>query len=1188
MGRMDKIEILREMKSYEIWLSEAIAKWLKRRLPTITDKWWDELVLTSLTDLQKSNPMVKNDLNSLDLAALLRVVTSNWFSLASIEFLNNHYKYKTKDMITIRNDWAHFTPQLMDKKRILSDLDIIQKLLEFYGGTQEQSNAIEQFSLVVNSAQFTDYYEDAKKEEDIPIISAQVNKIENGTLVCLVADKTKIGSVYKIEGRKYYVFLDGKKQTFYEEQIEVYEDNTEDKQIKLADLHVALTAHQINNPSKSNLYSLNAAKIDFVPYQFRPALKLIKSDEQRILIADDVGVGKTIEAGLILKELQARSEIKSVLIICPRALVVDHKWKSEMQRFDEDFYELDGSVLRNILEHYDGNWPDNFSKCIMSYSLFNDRVLEGNEFTKGLLHLENPPKFDLVIVDEAHHIRNRATLAYRGVEALVREAGAVVFLSATPIQNSSDDLYTLLELLRGDIINSKDTYRNMAEPNEFVNKMLLAVRSLQQGWQEEVRLLMGKIMQTQYGYSVMQHNPKWEAINNAINKGNISLEEKINLISNIEELHTFAGIINRTRRRDIGNFCKRRTITVKNDFTEEQKKLYEALIEFEAKSLMMLHGTSNVRFMMCTLMRQASSCLYGLAPFIKDIINRRVESINVDGYFDDNNEDVSEEYLPILVELIKEIQQLTDNLPEEDPKFNKLYDEIIVPQVNQEQNKIIIFSSFKHTLRYIYKKLNDRGYRIGLISGEVKDEERRAISSRFKLPKEDSNAIDILLFTEVGCEGLDYQFCDTLVNYDMPWNPMRIEQRIGRIDRRGQLSEAVKIYNLITEGTIDATIYDRCLSKIDVFKNSIGDCAEILGEVNKQITEIMYAKNLTEAERAEKIAKLAENKVLRINEMRKLEDEGRALYGIDVESHVKDQAVQAAENEWISPEKIMKMLDSYLHNIFKDDASKLPETFFNEKNKRINLQLTRSQRTILLGVLKNTKVKNHTRTLADWERFLRGTERMLSVTFDAAVAKEDNKLHFFNQFHPLVVEASKYECRDLDCEIGLEIIDDELPTGKYPFLIYNWVYKGERDDIKLVPVAENENLQRKIIPMLHHAKDFKFNSSDYENDWQNLEDNHYDEWKKAQNEFVEEVRADCKFRQEQEEQTWRARKEKREAQYQNATDVNILNMNKGYYENIELQIEKIRKKYERIASAADINIAMLIKGVVNVVNSHTA
>ena len=101
-----------------------------------------------------------------------------------------------------------------------------------------------------------------------------------------------------------------------------------------------------------------------------------------------------------------------------------------------------------------------------------------------------------------------------------------------------------------------------------------------------------------------------------------------------------------------------------------------------------------------------------------------------------------------------------------------------------------------------------RNYRVAQIDGSVKDEQRRNLRARFELDKSNPEALDILLFTEVGSEGPVYQFCDTMINYDLPWNPMRIEQRIGRIDRRGQKSEVVNIYNLITVGTVDADIYD--------------------------------------------------------------------------------------------------------------------------------------------------------------------------------------------------------------------------------------------------------------------------------------------------------------------------------------------------------------------------------------------
>ena len=188
----------------------------------------------------------------------------------------------------------------------------------------------------------------------------------------------------------------------------------------LITLQSYLTAYQINNPSAGNLYSLNAARIDFVPYQFRPALKLIKADEPRILIADSVGVGKTIEAGLIIKELEARNELDNILIICPKPLVAERKWELEMKRFDEEFIPLDGATLRQILSdtHRDEEWPSRFNKAIIPYSILDSKVFHGEENKKGkkygLVDLDPPPHFDLVIIDEAHHTFLESSVLCRG------------------------------------------------------------------------------------------------------------------------------------------------------------------------------------------------------------------------------------------------------------------------------------------------------------------------------------------------------------------------------------------------------------------------------------------------------------------------------------------------------------------------------------------------------------------------------------------------------------------------------------------------------------------------------------------------------------------------------------------------------------------------------------------------------
>lgn len=160
-----------------------------------------------------------------------------------------------------------------------------------------------------------------------------------------------------------------------------------------------------------------------VPYQFRPVLKIVKSDSPRILIAD--GVGKTIEAGLVLKELQARYDYKSVLVICPRPLITEKKWQDELKRFGEKFVHIDGKQLKYCIEETEldyGEWPSDYQKCIIPYSLFDEAVVCGTATKDGVVKkldrkslsdLKPFPKFDLVIIDEAHHIKNQNTFAYQ-------------------------------------------------------------------------------------------------------------------------------------------------------------------------------------------------------------------------------------------------------------------------------------------------------------------------------------------------------------------------------------------------------------------------------------------------------------------------------------------------------------------------------------------------------------------------------------------------------------------------------------------------------------------------------------------------------------------------------------------------------------------------------------------------------
>lgn len=172
-----------------------------------------------------------------------------------------------------------------------------------------------------------------------------MSKFTQGQLVSLKSDSTVTGAIVTVmlayPETRYQVFTAQGLQSYYESQL-ISQDACETLEIVNAErFHAGLTASLIRNPTISSLYSLNTARIDFIPHQFRPVLKFIRSDRPRLLIADSVGVGKTIEAGLILRELQARRNLDSVLIICPRPLVSERKWEMEMKRFGEDFTPLD-------------------------------------------------------------------------------------------------------------------------------------------------------------------------------------------------------------------------------------------------------------------------------------------------------------------------------------------------------------------------------------------------------------------------------------------------------------------------------------------------------------------------------------------------------------------------------------------------------------------------------------------------------------------------------------------------------------------------------------------------------------------------------------------------------------------------------------------------------------------------------
>lgn len=203
--------------------------------------------------------------------------------------------------------------------------------------------------------------------------------------------------------------------------------------------------------------------------------------------------------------------------------------------------------------------------------------------------------------------------------------------------------------------------------------------------------------------------------------------------------------------------------------------------------------------------------------------------------------------------------------------------------------------------------------RVGLVTGQVADDERTRLRERFRRPNQDPESLEVLLSSEVGCEGLDYEFCDRLVNYDIPWNPMRIEQRIGRIDRFGQPSDKVLIYNFITPGTVEERIFFRCFERLSVFRETVGDLEEVLGEAVKDLNRLTVDPRLTSDQVATRSRQIADNALRRVEEQWRLEEQGRDLLGLD-DSFTADVTDLRAEGRYVAADELRHLVQWYVES----------------------------------------------------------------------------------------------------------------------------------------------------------------------------------------------------------------------------------------------------------------------------------
>ncbi|MBM4056117.1 MAG: hypothetical protein FJ264_15910 [Planctomycetes bacterium] len=886
-------------------------------------------------------------------------------------------------------------------------------------------------------------------------------KYKVGNIVTLKADSARKGPIIEIlppvQGQyRYKIFHSTDDiREYLEDQITIISVGTEtpgsEKVISPEEFVVRLNSFRLSHPLTDSLYALHAARIRFIPFQFKPLLRFLRADKPRLLIADEVGVGKTIEAGMILRELQSRQELKNVLIVCPKALV--QKWNAEMRRFDEDFKPLTAETLKYCIKETqsDGIWPNQYARSIVHLELLRrEEYLEGIQGKKqrpGLVTLDPPPQFDLLIVDEAHHLRTPDSKTNKLARFLCDISESVVFLTATPIQLGSENLFTLLNLLRPDQFLDEPGFEEMIVPNRHINQAIRHIRMKQpkDTWQSDAYSELNKANNTPWGQGALQKDPRFSRWITYFKENRVMAdEERIRFIRDMEDIHTLAHVMNRTRRRDIGKFTIREPFTIRVPFTEDQQCLYDAIISFRKEVLRLSYDPLVIRLIINILERQAASCLPALIPALDKFISTGRFSTITDDLESENDFNT----LPnSLTEKAEELREMASSLPDNDPKLDGLLKVVSETIHSEGPGKVLIFSYFLHTLSYLERHLQKRGYRVAVITGEIDDDVREIIRERFRLSSESPDAIDVLLSSEVGCEGLDYEFCSHLVNYDIPWNPMRIEQRIGRIDRFGQKSEKVQIYNFITPGTIEERIFSRCFERLGIFKETIGDMEEVLGELTEELTRMIFDPSLTPEQMEAKLQQLADNKIRKIEEQRRLEESSTELLGLDTAFQEEVEKIEK-EGRYVLPDEIKRIMALYLEARCKN-AKLLADT---KQEKLIKLQAYKEDRNTLLEDL--NKLKRQDRQTLELKRWLEGSESYFTMTFDQETALEHRSIPFITPIHPLTKIAVNYwNSRKTPLFVNLEVKDSGIQPGMYVFAFYLWEVISFRSEVRLLPLV---------------------------------------------------------------------------------------------------------------------------------------
>jgi len=646
------------------------------------------------------------------------------------------------------------------------------------------------------------------------------------------------------------------------------------------DLRRSLTHVHLSGRLANLVYSMGVTNTEFFAHQYKPLLTLLESPADGLLIADEVGLGKTIEAGIIWTELRAREDMRRLLIVCPAML--REKWRSELKnRFGIDASIVNAANLADELRNSSSFGPS--KAWIASYQALRPpkswkptaestgKRLSGRSVLANLLdeNATDDPLIDLVVFDEAHYMRNPESAAHTLGEMLREVSHHRVLLSATPINLANEDLYHLLRLCDPDHFQYPSSFREMLAANRplvLARDAALRRNSRSEEIIEHVKAAASSelLANSRQLASILEDPPTQERLQSA--------EYRAELASSLERVNLLGHVVTRTRKRDVQLERPRREVTPeKVPMTEAERKFYTYVTEV-TRDYAWRRGISD-GFLLATPQRQVCSCpaafarawLGGDRTLVEDMAELVLEDME-EGEDESELEDISatlKEFL--LANRPRDVDAA--ELERSDSKFARLLDVLSDYFADNPVEKVILFSSFRATAHYLAERLSSAGMKSMLLWGNMRESKQDLINEFRDRPE-----LRVLVSTEVAAEGVDLQFCRLLVNYDLPWNPMRVEQRIGRIDRLGQKSKVIYIWNLFYQETIDERILGRLLTRLKVFEEALGEPEPVIGETIQRLESKLLTSKLTPEEEEAEIerARLAlENVRLRQDELEK-------------------------------------------------------------------------------------------------------------------------------------------------------------------------------------------------------------------------------------------------------------------------------------------------------------------------------